>query len=194
MRRWPSPSWSPRGNVALVRIYTKTGDDGTTGLFYGGRTRKDEPRPFAIGSVDELQAALGLTRAHLGAAHPLADLTVEVERDLYVLMAELATLPEHRSKLTPGQTLVTTQMVERLEAQIDHYSALFEPPQDFVLPGETIGAAFLDVARTAARRAERYCVSIAEPDSYVLRYLNRLSDLLWVLARWHEGESRLARD
>ena len=70
----------------------------------------------------------------------------------------------------------------------------FEPPKEFVLPGETIGAAFLDVARTAARRAERYCVSIAEPDSYVLRYLNRLSDLLWVLARWHEGNSRLARD
>jgi cob(I)alamin adenosyltransferase len=109
-------------------------------------------------------------------------------------MAELATLPENRSKLTPDQTLVTPQMIERLEGQIDHYSALFAPPQDFVLPGENIGAAFLDVARTAARRAERYCVSIADPDSHVLRYLNRLSDLLWVLARWHEGESRLARD
>jgi cob(I)alamin adenosyltransferase len=178
----------------LVRIYTKTGDDGTTGLFYGGRARKDEPRPQAVGSVDELQAALGVTRAHLGSNHPLAELCIEVERDLYVLMAELATLPENRSKLTPGQTLVTPHMVERLEGQIDHYSALFETPRDFVLPGETIGAAFLDVARTAARRAERYCVSIAEPDSYVLRYLNRLSDLLWVLARWHEGDSRLARD
>jgi cob(I)alamin adenosyltransferase len=130
----------------------------------------------------------------MGASHPLAELLVAVERDLYVLMAELATLPENRSKLTPGQTLVTTQMVEHLEGQIDHYSALFEPPRDFVLPGETIGAAFLDVARTAARRAERHCVSIAEADSHVLRYLNRLSDLLWVLARWHEGESRLARD
>ena len=177
-----------------MRIYTKTGDDGTTGLFYGGRVRKDEPRPFAIGAVDELQAAVGVTRAHLGTMHPLAELMIEVERDLYVLMAEIATLLENRAKLTPGQTMVTPEMVERLEGQIDHYSALFEPPKDFALPGETVGAAFLDVARTAARRAERYCVSIAEPDSHVLRYLNRLSDLLWVLARWHEGDSRLARD
>ena len=177
-----------------MRIYTKTGDDGTTGLLYGGRVRKDDPRPFAIGSVDELQAALGVARAHLAKGHALTELLVGVERDLYVLMGELATLSDNRSKLTPGETMVTPEMVDSLEERIDHYSALFEPPRDFVLPGENIGAAFLDLARTAARRAERYCVSIAEPDSYVLRYLNRLSDLLWVLARWHEGDSRLARD
>lgn len=177
-----------------MRIYTKTGDDGTTGLFYGGRVRKDDPRPVAYGSVDELQAAVGVARAHVGSGESLNDLLIGIERDLYVVMAELSTLPANRSKLKPGLTLVGGEMVQRLEDLIDHHSALFEPPTEFVLPGETITAAFLDMARTIARRAERHCVSIADPDSFVLRYLNRLSDLLWVLARWQEGESRLARD
>ena len=193
-KRSLSLSWWQAGNVAAVRIYTRTGDDGTTGLLYGGRVRKDDPRPVAFGSVDELQAAVGVARAQLGSGNSVGELLIEIERDLYVVMGELSTLPENHSKLKPGLTLVTEEMVKRLEDLIDQYSALFEPPKDFVLPGENIVAAFLDVARTAARRAERYCVSIAAADSYVLRYVNRLSDLLWVLARWQEGESRLARD
>src|SRR5215211_6223986 len=103
------------------RIYTRTGDDGTTGLLYGGRVRKDDPRPAAYGTVDEAQAALGLARAEARASGDgdLDELLVGLERDLYVLMAELATLPEHRSRLTPGVTAVTPEMVAHLEGLID---------------------------------------------------------------------------
>jgi len=178
-----------------MKIYTKTGDDGHTNLFYGGRVRKDDRRPVAYGTVDELQATLGVARAQLSQVEsPLAELLTSIERDLYVVMAELATLPENRHKLQPGKSLATDEMTVTLEQGIDHYSKLFDPPTEFVLPGENLVSAHLDVARTVARRAERTCVEVAHPESSVLRYLNRLSDLLWVLARWQEGESRLARD
>ncbi len=177
----------------MMKIYTKTGDDGTTNLFYGGRVRKDHPRPAAYGTVDEAQAAIGVARAHLTGAGELGELLLSVERDLYVLMGELATLGENRKKLTPGSTLVTAEMTRRLESLIDEHSARFDPPTEFVLPGETVAAAFLDLARTVVRRAERMSIEVAEPGSEVLRYLNRLSDLLWVLAREQEGRARLAK-
>ncbi|MDP3984417.1 MAG: cob(I)yrinic acid a,c-diamide adenosyltransferase [Acidimicrobiia bacterium] len=177
-----------------MKIYTRTGDDGHTNLFYGGRVKKDHPRPTAYGTVDELQAAIGVVRAHLDATDPFAELLIEMERELYVVMGELATLPENRHKLKPGLSLVTEDMPTKIEGLIDHDSMQFEPPTEFVVPGETVVAAYLDVARTVARRAERLCVEVADTDSHVLRYLNRLSDLLWVLARWREGTSRLARN
>ncbi|HUO46316.1 MAG TPA: cob(I)yrinic acid a,c-diamide adenosyltransferase [Acidimicrobiia bacterium] len=178
-----------------MKIYTKTGDDGHTNLLYGGRVRKDDARPVAYGTVDELQAALGMARAQLDQVEsPLAKLLTSIERDLYVVMAELATLPENRHKLQPGTSVATEEMTEALEQSIDRYSELFDPPTEFVLPGENLVSAHLDVARTIARRAERTSVEVAHPESSVLRYLNRLSDLLWVLARWQEGDSRLARD
>jgi cob(I)alamin adenosyltransferase len=180
------------------RIYTKKGDDGTTGLFYGGRVRKDSALPAAYGTVDEAQAALGVARAQVrsagGAGGELDELLVGLERDLWVLMAELATLPENRPKLDPGATAVTPQMVARLEHVIDDLDARFDPPQEFVVPGETIVAAALDVARTITRRAERSALDAAPPPSSVVPYLNRLSDLLWTMARWQEGQSRMARD
>ncbi|MGQ0848096.1 MAG: cob(I)yrinic acid a,c-diamide adenosyltransferase [Actinomycetota bacterium] len=175
-----------------MKIYTRTGDDGTTALFFGGRVRKDHPRPAALGSVDELQAALGLVRAHLTGEDDLASLVLQIERELYVAMAELATMPDNRHKLKPGVSAITSAMPERLENLIDDYSARFDPPTEFVLPGGTVVAALLDVARTAARRAERACVGIEESGE-VVRYLNRLSDLLWVLARWQEGVSAPAK-
>jgi cob(I)alamin adenosyltransferase len=135
-----------------------------------------------------------VARAELGLDHEVAKLLVSLQRDLYVVMAELATLPENHSKLRAGHSLVTEEMVSRLEGLIDHYSELFAPPTEFVIPGETRVAAQLDVARTVTRRAERLCVGVAGTESFLLRYLNRLSDLLWVLARWQEGESRLAKD
>ena len=176
----------------MVRIYTKTGDDGTTALYYGGRVRKDDPHPRAYGAIDEAQAALGLVRAFTG-SDELARLMVDLERGLYIAMAELATLPENRHKLKAGTTLVESAMVTSLEALIDQYSERFDPPTEFVLPGGTRVAALLDVARTTMRRAEREALVVVAEDSEVGKYLNRLSDLLWVLARWQEGESLTAR-
>jgi cob(I)alamin adenosyltransferase len=111
-----------------------------------------------------------------------------------VLMAELATLPENRHKLTAGQSLVTSVMVDRLAAIMDDLSERFEPPTEFVVPGQDPVAAALDVARTVVRRAERSCLAAAEPPSHVVPYLNRLSDLLWTMARWQEGSSLTARE
>ena len=179
--------------MARERIYTKTGDDGTTGLFYGGRVSKDSELPRAYGAVDEAQAVMGLARAEAGSGSELDVLLVQLERDLYVLMAELATAPANRHKLSPGTSAVTDAMVERLETAIDDYTARFEPPTEFVVPGETQTGAWLDLARTVVRRAERYALSAAPAPSAVGPYLNRLSDLLWTLARWQDGESRLAR-
>ena len=176
----------------MPRIYTKTGDDGTTALYFGGRMRKDDPPPRAYGAVDEAQAALGVVRAFTD-SDELAQLMVELERGLYVAMAELATLPANRPKLKAGVTLVGPDMVESLESLIDHYSASFAFPSEFVIPGGTPVAALLDVARTTTRRAERESLAVVAPGSEVGKYLNRLSDLLWVLARWQEGESVTSR-
>ena len=175
------------------KVYTRKGDDGTTGLLYGGRVRKDSELPTAYGAVDEAQAVLGLVRAEAGADSELAGVIVSIERDLYVLMAELATLPENRGKLTPGTTAVTAAMVDRLEHEIDATAERFDPPTEFVVPGETKVGALLDVARTVARRAERHALVAAPEPSLVVTYLNRLSDLLWTLARWQEGHSLPSR-
>jgi cob(I)alamin adenosyltransferase len=183
--------------MARQRIYTKKGDDGTTGLFYGGRVRKDSELPRAYGTVDEAQAVLGLARAHVRAAGgeggELDLLLVSLERDLWVLMAELATLPENRGKLDAGATAVTPSMVERLEQTIDELDTRFDPPTEFVVPGEHLVAAWLDLARTVVRRAERHSLVAAASPSLVVPYLNRLSDLLWTMARWQEGPSRTVR-
>ncbi|MEP6660797.1 MAG: cob(I)yrinic acid a,c-diamide adenosyltransferase [Acidimicrobiales bacterium] len=176
-----------------MRIYTRKGDDGTTGLFHGGRVRKDSVLPEAYGTVDEAQAALGLARAEAGRASELDPVLIALERDLWVLMAELATEPENRSKLTPGASAVTDEMVTHLEQVIDDYSGRFEMPKEFVVPGETKVGALLDVARTVVRRSERLAIVAAAPPSLVVPYLNRLSDLLWTLARWAEGGSLPSR-
>ena len=170
-------------------MYTRTGDDGTTGLLYGGRVRKDSELPAAYGAVDEAQAFLGVARAEAGTGSELDELLIRLERDLYVLMAELATQPENRHKLKPGVSAVTDDMVTALEHLIDDVSARFDPPTEFVVPGESRLAAHLDVARTVVRRAERQALAAAPPPSAVVTYLNRLSDLLWTLARWQEGHS-----
>ena len=160
---------------------------------FGGRARKDDPAIEAGGDVDEAQAAIGLARAELARGSELDRLLIEVERDLWVLMAELATAAENRSKLVGGKTLVTPEMVQRLEAHIDDVAGRFEPPHEFVVPGQSAAAARLDVARTVVRRAERRALAVALEGSSVVPYLNRLSDLLWALARWQEGESLLSR-
>ncbi len=181
-----------------MKVYTRKGDDGTTGLLYGGRVPKDAPGPTAYGTVDEAQAAIGLARAEVKADRSsspgeLAEILLVVERDLWVLMAELATDSANHDKLIPGQSLVTPEMVTGLETLIDEVSGSFEPPTEFVVPGETRVAALLDVARTVVRRAERDALAVAAPGAHALPYLNRLSDLLWTLARWQEGTSLATR-
>lgn len=169
-----------------MKIYTRKGDDGTTGLLFGGRVRKDSDAPRAYGAVDEAQAAIGVARAE--ADPELDELLVRLCHDLYVCMAELATLPENRSKLEPGRQAVTPEMVAALEPMIDDVTGRFAMPTDFVIPGGSRTSAALDVARTVVRRAEREALAVAADGSSVVPYLNRLSDLLWALARWQEGE------
>ena len=174
-----------------MRIYTKKGDDGTTGLFFGGRVKKSSARIELVGAVDEAQAALGVARAEAEPGSELDQLLVQLERDLYVLMADVATAPANRRKLQPGTTLVTPGMVSSLEEQIDRLSGRFEPLKDFVVPGQDRRSAALDRARTVVRRAERRAVGLAG-GSPVGEYLNRLSDLVWTMARWQEGDAHLA--
>ncbi|MFM8247893.1 MAG: cob(I)yrinic acid a,c-diamide adenosyltransferase [Acidimicrobiaceae bacterium] len=175
--------------MAREKIYTRAGDDGTTGLLYGGRVGKDSALPRAYGAVDEAQAILGLVRAEAGKGTELDDLLVHIMRDLWVLMAELATLPENRHKLVDGKSRVTAEMVTKLEHLIDGLDEKFTPPTEFVVPGENKIAALLDVGRTVARRAERHSLAAAPSPSQACPYLNRLSDLLWTIARWQEGKS-----
>ena len=174
-----------------MKVYTRRGDDGSTDLFGGGRVSKDDPRPEAYGHVDEAQAAIGLARA--AATDDLAELLVGLEADLWLVMAELVTNPERLHLLEAGTGRPTTTIVDRLEELIDDVSARFDPPSEFVVPGEAEVAARLDMARTVCRRAERAAVGVAAAASAVVPYLNRLSDLLWTLARWQEGTSRSAR-
>ncbi|HEV3213764.1 MAG TPA: cob(I)yrinic acid a,c-diamide adenosyltransferase [Acidimicrobiales bacterium] len=171
-----------------MRIYTRAGDDGTTGLYFGGRVRKDDASIALNGTVDEAQAFLGLARSSAPRGGPLDELLVTVERDLWVLMAEVATAPDNRRKLVGGKSLVTEEMVARLEGAIDDLAARTELPTEFVVPGDDPIAASLDVARTVVRRAERLAVQWHAEGSLVPTYLNRLSDLVWAAARWHEGD------
>lgn len=177
-----------------MKVYTRKGDDGTTGLLYGGRVPKDSPLTSAYGAVDEAQAFIGVARSITDHGGDLDGMLVDIGRDLYVLMAEMATLPENHHKLTPGTSKTTDEMVTALEELIDDVSARFDPPTEFVVPGGSPVAAALDVARTVTRRAERDSIGVVADDSSALRYLNRLSDALWTLARWQEEEITISRD
>lgn len=180
-----------------MRIYTRKGDSGTTGLLFGGaRVSKSDPRTHAYGTTDEAVSALGLARAAIGAGNDptvtrLTELIVRLQRELFVVGAELATHTDRRSRLTDGVSCVTQPMVNALEAEIDALEAMVEQPKEFVLPGESMTGAALDLARTTIRRAERHSVALAQdgglPDSHVVAYLNRLADLLFVMARAADG-------
>jgi cob(I)alamin adenosyltransferase len=170
-----------------VKIYTRTGDDGTTGLLFGGRTPKDSDPIELNGAVDEAQAALGWARSLQPAGSTLNETIAGLERDLWILMAEVATADVNRSKLEFGRTKVSQEMVDALEAGIDYWSQQVDMPKEFVVPGENQASAALDVARTIVRRAERIAVAWDVADSLVVSYLNRLSDFVWTLARVAEG-------
>ena len=189
-------------------VATGRGDDGTTGLLFGGeRIAKDDPRAEAYGTIDEAVAALGLARADLGVKDQygvlgptlggLAELIVRLQRELFVVAAELATNPDARDRARDGATRVDRAMVEGLDALLRETESHIELPREFVVPGETRVSAALELARTLVRRAERRAVTLQRdgllPAGQVLPYLNRLADLLWVLARAAEqGEARTA--
>ena len=181
-----------------MRIYTRKGDSGTTGLLYGGaRVSKADLRTDAGGSTDEAVSHLGIARASFGALTDrvearLHKLVLRLQRELFVVGAELATQPSRRSRLKAGMTLVTAEMVTALEQEIDGLEADHPMPKEFVIPGESTSGAALDVARSSVRRAERRIVALAEAgglpaDSQVMPYMNRLADLLFVMARAADG-------
>ena len=189
--------------MAGMRIYTRKGDTGTTGLLFGGdRISKADLRTDAYGTTDEAVSALGLARAAIGSQTDrtearLADLIIRLQRELFVVGAELATHRDRRERLTDRVSRVTGEMVAALETEIDALEELVEQPKEFVIPGETLTGAALDLARTTIRRAERRAVALADaselPDSQVVPYLNRLADLLFVAARAADGGFRPVR-
>jgi cob(I)alamin adenosyltransferase len=179
----------------MPRIYTKTGDDGTTGLLYGGRIPKDDLLTEAYGTTDEAVAALGLARASTADDAMSADL-LALQRELFVVGADLATNPRERTRLEAEVSLVTERMVRRLERRIDDLVDERPLPETFIVPGANTASAAIDLARAIVRRAERAVVALEhaqrDVNPEVRRYLNRLSDLLFVLARWEAGETEPA--
>jgi cob(I)alamin adenosyltransferase len=185
-------------------VATGRGDDGTTALLFGGdRVNKDDLRTEAYGAVDEAVAALGIARAELSVMaqagildanprlHRLNELVLRIQRELFVVGAELATNPEARDKARDGVTRVSAGMVEGMDEMLREVEAEITLPQEFVVPGETRLSAGLELGRTILRRAERRAVTLSLhdaglADSRLLPYLNRLADLLWVLARYAE--------
>lgn len=173
----------------MVKIYTKKGDDGTTGLWYGGRVPKTDPRTEAYGSIDEANSALGVARALCKKNQSgLASDLLQLQQGLFVAGAELATAPEAAERLEDGVSRVTDGMVDAVEVDIDRYMRQVDLPPQFVIPGGTELSAALDVARSAIRRAERRIVALRDADGLaseaVLRYVNRASDLVFAMARF----------
>ena len=167
-------------------IYTKRGDKGETGLLYGGRVSKADPRVEAYGASDEAVSALGLARA-LCRDPWVRDRIMEAQRELFTVGAELATGRDSYALLQKHFSVVTPQMTERLEKLIDKIAAEIELPRSFIIPGASAGSSALDLARATLRRAERAVVALDKAgqleNGEVLRYLNRLADFLFMLAR-----------
>lgn len=178
-----------------MSIVTKTGDKGETSLMYGHRVSKSDPRVDAYGCVDELTAALGLARS-IATDKFVSDEILAAQKDLIVVMGELATAPSDRERYAKdGFHITTSAMVDRVTAVIEGLEkdeSLY--PKDWVVPGGTSVSAALDFARTTCRRAERHVAAFSAGDTgfnvEILRYLNRLSDLCWVLARYVEKDLR----
>ena len=171
--------------VKLNKIYTKTGDKGTTGLGTGARVSKADPRIAAYGTVDELNAAIGMARLHLDGS--MDDIMARVQNDLFDLGADLCT-PDTGEKLDYEPLRILEAQVMRLEGEIDAWNTMLEPLRSFVLPGGSNASAYLHLARTICRRAERKMVELAAQESETvsdaaLKYINRLSDHLFVAGR-----------
>lgn len=167
-----------------MKIYTKTGDAGETALFDGTRVSKADARVATYGEVDELNAVIGLARSALAteAVTPLVEMLDQIQRDLFALGSRLAD-PSHKVAGRVTKAAITPQDVRRLEECIDRLEADLPPLRRFILPGGSSAGATLHVARTVCRRAERAMVALGELDRELLVYVNRLSDLLFVMAR-----------
>ena len=176
-----------------MSIVTKGGDKGETSLMYGRRVPKTDPRVEAYGCVDEVMAGLGLVRA-MSADKFVADQIFAVQKDLIVIMGELATAPEDRQRyVKDGFELTSAAMVDRITnviVDLEKDKSLY--PKDWVIPGGSVASAALDVARTTCRRAERRVAELQDVNPEILRYVNRLSDLCWILARYVEKQSAIS--
>ncbi len=177
----------------MVKIYTKKGDDGTTGLWYGGRVEKSGTRTDAYGTLDEACSALGVARSLCGQdEREMYDDILALQNELFVAGAELATAPEAAGRLEDGISRITADMTDSLDAEIDKYMDQVDLPPQFVIPGGTALSAHLDVARTMIRRAERKVVKIQLDNELasgeILRFLNRASDLCFAMARFADVE------
>tara|TARA_R110002020_G_scaffold198830_9_gene400149 strand:- start:30195 stop:30773 length:579 start_codon:yes stop_codon:yes gene_type:complete len=180
--------------VKLNKIYTRTGDDGTTGLVSGERRAKYDPRIEAYGTVDETNAVIGLVRLHTSSLPVLDGMLMRIQNDCFDLGADLAT-PDTGEKAKYEPLRIVEAQVTRIEADIDALNADLEPLRSFVLPGGTEAAAHLHLARTVARRAERLMVELAAQDGETvnpaaIQFINRLSDFFFVAARWVNDHGR----
>ena len=195
-----APRRRRRDGIATSVVATGHGDDGTTGLLYGGRIRKDDARTEAYGTIDEAVAALGVARAELvlseraGSLPPtiahLPGIVLRLQRELFVAGAELATNPDAWDRLRDGETRVDEAMLVGIEELLADAEAAVTMPREFVVPGSSRLSAALELARTVVRRAERRVIALDHerlvPGAWIMPYLNRLADLLWVLGRLTE--------
>ena len=178
------------------RVYTKFGDKGETSLLYGGRVSKNNPHTEAYGITDEAISAMGLGRS-LSDNQRVKDILRDLQRELFTIAAELATDPDKYELFKQHFKPVTQEMVDHLEKTIDSLEEEFEMPKVFVLPGGSPASSAIDMARTIIRTAERRVVALAEAgkltNELILNYMNRLGDLLFVLARYHDRELPIER-
>ncbi len=179
--------------VKLNKIYTRTGDDGTTGLVDGSRIAKHDPRMAAIGDVDELNSAIGMAIVEMGKGDAASQLSI-IQNDLFDLGADLATPAQEDADFEPSdmELRIVVSQVERLESEIDAMNDALEPLTSFILPGGSKAAAAVHLARAIARRAERTIVAASDTaaiNPLALSYINRLSDYLFVLARYLNRDS-----
>jgi len=174
--------------MRITRVYTRKGDDGTTGLGGGQRVPKDSPRVAAYGTVDELNSVIGVALAS-GLCHRLAEALPPIQNELFHLGSDLCFVEEDKAKYKIPQ--IETRHIEKLEQLMDELTEVVGPLENFILPGGALGAAHLHVARTVCRRAERDVISLSRTEAvgpFVIKYLNRLSDALFVMARYENKQ------
>ena len=191
---YPSGQITECYNPIMVKIYTKSGDDGETGLLYGGRISKADPRCDAYGTTDEAVSIMGLARS-LSRDTRVREILDSMQRELFTVGAELSTDPSKYKTMKRHFDVTTSDMVDKLESIIDELANVVQLPRSFIIPGGSPCSAALDMARSVLRRAERHTVEIKEAGLLVnfeiLRYLNRASDLLFMLARYEDRDLTL---
>ena len=176
----------------MPRVYTRSGDDGDTGLLYGGRISKSDLLTEAYGTVDELVSMMGFARS-LSQSDKVKETLIQLQKQLFQIASELSTLPENYEHLQKNLGLIGVDWVEALEQAIDDFKSELDLPDAFIVPGASQASATIDISRAVCRRVERRVVELKNqdrlPNPEVLRYMNRLSDLLFVIARYEDKES-----